>query len=84
MTTPAWAILIIANLPLYWLFAWLLFRTWENFSEALRFWITPDSWSFINGEFLNDWYAEAKLGLWIAASAGCVFAEAYALEGLLA
>ena len=80
MTTTTWVILVIANLPIYFGFAWLLFRSWENFFDALRFWFTPDAWSFLQGEYLADWFAELKLGLWIAASTGCVYAEAYGIE----
>ena len=83
MTTTTWVILVIANIPIYFGFAWLLFRSWENFFDAIRFWFTPDAWSFIQGEFLADWYAEAKLGLWVAACGACIAAEAYALEKLL-
>ena len=59
MTTSALTILILANTPIFFGLAWLIFRTWENFFDAIRFWFTPDAWSFIQGEFLADWYAEA-------------------------
>lgn len=46
----------------------LFFKDMENFLECLRFWLTPDAWSFFKGEYWDDCWAELKLGLWILVS----------------
>ncbi|MHC4566585.1 MAG: hypothetical protein ACYTE3_12595 [Planctomycetota bacterium] len=32
---------------------------------AVRFLFKPDSWSFIDGEYWDDWKAEFKLAIWV-------------------
>ncbi len=59
-------VLIVAlNVPVFVLWGWVLFRTWENLWEAIRFLFKPDSWSFIDGEYWDDWKAEFKLAVWV-------------------
>ena len=82
MTTTGWVVLGVLNLPVYFGLGWVLFRTWQDFWDSIRFWITPDIFSLFRGEFLDDWFAELKLGVWIAACAGCVFGEAYLFDML--
>jgi hypothetical protein len=41
----------------------LLFTDWEGFKEAIVYLFTPDFWSLIWGEYLDDRWAECKLGL---------------------
>lgn len=57
-------VIIVANLPLYVLWGWVLFRSWENFWDAVRFLFKPELWSLIDGEYWDDIIAEAKLALW--------------------
>jgi len=57
-------IIIIANLPVYVLWGWVLFRSWESFWNAVRFLFKPELWSFIDGEYWDDLIAEAKLAIW--------------------
>lgn len=45
-----------------------IFNDYEHFSECIGFWFTPDCWSFLNGQYAEDWLAELKLGLWIGLS----------------
>ncbi len=77
MGTMGWVVLGIVNIPVYWGLGWVLFRSLDDFLESIRFWLTPDLFSAFRGEFMDDWWAELKLGLWIAACTGCVFGEAY-------
>ena len=70
-----WTVLIAANMPLYIGLGWVIFRTWDKFWEAVRFWFTPDLLSALRGEYYEDWVGELKLGLWIALCVGCVWAE---------
>lgn len=42
----------------------------ENFSECVTYWFTPDAWSFFNGDYGEDFWAELKLSLWVMLSCG--------------
>ena len=57
-------IIIFGNLPVYVLWGWVLFRSWEAFWDAVRFLFKPELWSFIDGEFWDDLIAESKLAIW--------------------
>ncbi|MFT5326542.1 MAG: hypothetical protein ACI8P0_004418 [Planctomycetaceae bacterium] len=37
----------------------------EGFVECLRYSMTPDIFSWFNGEGVEDWWAEMKLSLWL-------------------
>ncbi len=83
MNTTGWIILGIVNIPVYFFIGKLIFKTWENFGESIRFWFTPDLFSAFNGEYWDDWIGELKLGAWIACCYGCVYAEAHLVGKLL-
>lgn len=70
-----WMILIVANLPVFYAIRRLIFPTWEDFGEAVRFWLTPDLLSMFRGEWAEDQWNELKLLVWIALCAGCVWVE---------
>lgn len=76
-------ILAIINIPLYFLIAKLLFESWEGFFDAIKFWLTPDSWSFLTGEFWDDAVAEFKLAVWVVGSAACVYGEIWLINKLM-
>lgn len=46
------------------------FRDWSGFWDCIVFWLKPDWISWFQGEGVDDWWAELKLGVWIALSAG--------------
>ena len=71
-------ILGVVNIPVYLVLGSLFFGSWGNFWECIIFWFKPDLWSAFDGEFFDDWFAELKLGIFIAACGACVYAE-YAL-----
>lgn len=79
MSTAALVILLIVNLPVFWLFGWVLFREWDEFADCVRFWLTPDILSAFRGEFINDMWAEMRLGLWVALCGGAIYGEYYLL-----
>jgi hypothetical protein len=68
-------LLVVINAPVYVLIGKIVFGTWEDFWEAIRFWFTPDLFSAFMGEFWEDAWAELKLFLFFAACAGCVYGE---------
>lgn len=70
-----WAILIAANTPLYVLIGWIVFDGWEGFLECVRFWLTPDIFSALRGEYVDDIWGELKLFYFLILCAGLVFAE---------
>jgi len=42
-----------------------LFGDKEEFIECVKFWFTPDIFSFFFGEYLEDRWSELKLVFWI-------------------
>jgi hypothetical protein len=79
MSTVGWIILMVANLPLYWLVGWVLFKDWDNFWDCIKFWLTPDIISLFRGEWIEDQWAQMKLFVWLTLCAGAVLAEGLAL-----
>ncbi|MBT3378248.1 MAG: hypothetical protein HN742_38350 [Lentisphaerae bacterium] len=73
-------IIAILNLPLYFFWGKFMFSDWAGFMDAIKFWLTPDSWSFWRGEAMDDWFAEMKLFFWIAGSVAAVFGEYYLVQ----
>ena len=67
--------LVVVNSPLFMLIGKLLFGDWQKFREAVRFWLTPDFISIFRGEWGDDFFAELKLGIFIAICAGLVIGE---------
>lgn len=74
------ATVAVLNAPLYYLAFRLLFRDWEEFTEAVWFWLKPDLWSLFTGELAQDWWAEIKLGILFAACSGAVYLETLAIQ----
>ena len=68
-------ILLVVNAPVYLLLGKWLFGGWDDFGEAIVFWIKPDFFSAIDGELGADWWAEIKLGIFIAACGGLIYGE---------
>ena len=77
------ATLVALNSPLFFFFGWVLFRSWGDFWEAIRYWFTPEVFSMFRGELMEDWWAEAKLGILVALSAICVLGEYYLIGRFL-
>ncbi len=74
------ATLAVLNAPLYYLAYRVIFKDWEEFTEAVWFWLKPDLWSALRGEFFEDWWAELKLGILFAACGGAVYLETLAIQ----
>jgi len=71
--------MLALHLPVYFAWGWVLFRHWETFWEAVVFWVKPDSWSWIDDEYWDDVYAEAKLAAWFFGPIGLVGLEMWLL-----
>lgn len=76
MSLTAWIILGVVNIPLYLLVGRFFFKDWDSFGEAIYYWFKPDILSWFDGEHTDDFFAELKLGLFIAACGGLVWVEA--------
>lgn len=46
------------------------FGSASRFWQCVRFWITPDLFSLFRGEYMADWLAEIRLGLWLFCGGG--------------
>jgi hypothetical protein len=75
MSVTGWVILRVVNIPIYILIGRVFFKDWGEFGEAIVFWFKPDLFSALSGEYWDDWWAEMKLGIFIAASAYCVWTD---------
>ena len=67
-----WSLMFVLHIPVYFLWGWVLFRSWANFWEAIVFWVKPDLWSWVDDEYWDDVYAEAKLALWFLLPLGLI------------
>lgn len=80
MSTTAWTVLIVANMPIYWLLGWVIFHDWYDFLDCVRFWLTPDIFSILHGEGLDDLWAELRLAAWVILCGGAIYAESQLLQ----
>ena len=71
------ASLAVVNIPVYYLLFRVLYRDMQEFIDAVWFWLKPDLWSLLDGEYWDDFWAEMKLGMFVAACSGAVMGEAY-------
>jgi len=71
----ALGILAVLNIPVYWVLFKVLFEDFSEFSQAVIYWFTPDGWSFLRGEWTEDFFAEVKLMAWGGLSALAVGTE---------
>ena len=68
-------IVVLLNIPLYILIGKLLFGSWGDFWDAIVFWIKPDLWSLLDGEYWDDTWAEIKLGFFVILCGACIYGE---------
>ena len=67
--------LAVVNVPVYILLGCAIFGSWGGFFEALKYRLMPDLFSAVRGELFEDWWAEAKLGIFALLCIGTVAAE---------
>jgi hypothetical protein len=56
-----------------------IFGSLDEFLRCIKFWFTPDMISMFRGEWGEDWWAEMKLGFWVAAGGICGVATFFGL-----
>lgn len=80
----AWMVLVLiaANIPVYIGLGRVIFGTWGEFGEAIKFWLTPDIVSILQGKFVEDAWSELKLLYFIVLCAIVVFVEYQVIERL--
>jgi len=79
-----WIILgIVANMPVCYGLGRLIFKDGDEFGKAIFFWLTPDIYSFIRGEWTDDLWAELKLGFWVFTCIGTVMMEVFLIALIL-
>jgi hypothetical protein len=67
--------LVVANWPVYRYLVAVLFGGREGFGEAIRYWFIPDLYSYLKNRYIEDIWAELRLGVLLAIAAGCVVIE---------
>lgn len=75
-----WIILVATNIPIYLGVGRVLFNDFEDFMECIRYSLTPDLWSWLNGKGMEDWNAEMKLTSFFVVSGLIVFGEHWLLS----
>ncbi|MDP7640606.1 MAG: hypothetical protein QGG73_13000 [Candidatus Hydrogenedentes bacterium] len=73
--TLVWVGLVVLNLLAFYYMRRLFFRSCSDFGEAVRYWFTPDMWSWFDGDLAHDMWAEFKLGLYATSCAALAGAE---------
>jgi ABC-type spermidine/putrescine transport system permease subunit II len=73
--TTRWIVLVLLNAPLYFAMGWVLFRTWSDFFECVGYYFTPDWYSWIRGELMEDWWGSLKVVLFVAICTASVYGE---------
>lgn len=81
---PLAILLAVISIPLYWLLYRFLFEDVDELADAIKFWITPEIFSAFRGEYLDDIWAELKLGILVFGSVGVVVFEYVGLASYLA
>ena len=73
-----WAYLVVCvliDIPIIVWIARALFPGKGDFVDALVFWITPEMWLLLQGQFWDDIWAEIKLGLLVFCFGALLFGE---------
>lgn len=70
-----WVVITVLNIPLYLGLGWVIFRSWSGFWECVRFYFTPDWFSMIRGELMEDWWGTLKIFVFVALCVGAVYGE---------
>ena len=73
--TIAFIVLAILDIPLFILIGKVLFGSWEQFWEAIEFWLELDFFSALDGKYWNDIWAEAKLTFFTIICIACIYGE---------
>lgn len=71
----AFVVMAVLDIPVFIGIGKVLFGSWGDFWEAVRFWLTPDILSLFAGEYGDDLWAELKLGFFTVLCGGCVWGE---------
>ena len=71
-TVRLWLVMFALHVPVYFLWGWVLFRSWTDFWNAIDFWTETESRSWNDDEYWHDAYAEAKLADWFFAPIGLI------------
>ena len=83
MTKTIRGILLIANLPIYYLVFKQAFHTKEEFLEALKYYFQPDLLSTVKGETLDDMKYSQKLAMCLFVCVLIFAFEDHILSGIL-
>jgi hypothetical protein len=67
-------LLLIANIPLYFFIAWVLFKRWRDFVEDVKYLSAPSWYWKLRGERWDFW-AGSKLVLFVFSCVAAVFLE---------
>ena len=75
---------LVVDIPLWILIGKVMFGDMATFLESIRFMLTPDILSMIRGEWTDDVMAETRGYIFLAACAGLVGLEYWAISEWIA
>ena len=52
-----------------------MFDDLQGLLDSIYFWFKPDAWSFFDGSFMDDFWAELKLSMFLGICGGIVYLE---------
>jgi hypothetical protein len=78
-TVKTWLLMFAINLPVYFLWGWVLFHHWADFWNAIDFGTETESRSWDDEEYWHDAYGEAKLAIWFSLPIGLIGLEMWLL-----
>jgi hypothetical protein len=73
-------LLVLLNIPAYWLLGRFLFPTGADVLDTIRLLFTPRLWDLLQGEAFEDQWAHAKVGAWLFLCVSLVASEHYFLR----
>jgi len=84
LNVPLALVLVLVNVPLYWILYRALFTDVDELADAIKFWVTPEIFSAFRGEYWDDIWAEFKLLLLVLGCAALVIVEYGGLQSYVA
>lgn len=68
-------LLLILNVPVYWMIGVILFPSASDFLDTIRLLITPRILDLLRGEAFDDQWAHFKVAAWLFLCGSVVFSE---------
>ena len=68
-------VFIVVDVLAFWGLWYVMFKDWDDFTDSIRYILTPDIVSLFRGEAVEDFWAEMKAGIWVLLCLSLVVSE---------